>query len=879
VTRAVKAPTLGTNPFVPRNKSSVQPTETLSSRCADLVSSDLRLGLAKKVFEKESFGLMNFPFFRARRGAKSMVWRVLLPGLAFFSASHSAWAHPALLLDPNFNPHITRITARVNATVLQPDGKVVVGGDFTQIGGAERHCVARLNTDGTADATFNPGVQGGSVFFVVRQGDGKIIIAGSFLEVNGVDRKYIARLNEDGSLDSGFVPGAGPSSDVDGGLGLQSDGKIIIAGNFSSVNGVTRNDMARLNSDGTLDESFDLGTGVAGSSAAVYEIAVQTDDRIVVGGKFTSINGTNRGGIARLNSNGTLDDTFAPSGVTLGSATVSMLGIQGDGKILIGGSFSRVNGSSRTNLARLFSTGGLDGTFNPGVPDTRVFSLRLQTDGKVLVGGEFNSISGIPRISIARFSSLGALDATFDPGTALRHTTFSISVQTDGKIILGNFANATGQMALERLMTNGVQDATYNPGPILDNGFINATALQPDGKIVIGGDFDFVDSVARRRVARLNPDGTLDSTFDAGTGPSGSLQYPYTVAVQPDGKILLGGGFTSVNGTTLNRIARLNVDGTVDGSFTPGTGANSRVFSLTLQNDGKIIVGGGFTTFNSISKPNLVRLTANGLIDPNFTTGTGPNGTVYATTLQSDGKIILGGNFTLYNGTSRNCRARLNTNGLIDTNFVPAVTSPDVRSCVAQPDGKIVFGGYFLSANWTTVQRLNSNGTLDQTIGTGSQGNEIVYALGLLTDGSPVFGGGYLFENRPATRLGRLGSDGSIDEAFAPTNSTLGQILSIAASPDGSVICGGGFTQLYGVARTSLARLVDMRPRLIPGDNTEAGVFQLTLQGQIGYPYRVEVSSNLTSWATLTNFTSSGNTTLVRDSNSEEKKFYRAVLE
>ncbi|MBA4149080.1 MAG: delta-60 repeat domain-containing protein [Verrucomicrobia bacterium] len=791
----------------------------------------------------------------------------------------------SLILDTNFNPHLTRITTRVQIVKLQSDGKILVAGDFVEIAGSIRHRLARLNSDGTVDLTFNPGtiVQGGLIVDLARQSDGKVVIAGYFTHVDGVARSYLARLNADASVDTSFNTGTGPNNQVTG-LLLQSDGKIVISGNFTSVNGISRSTLARLDTDGTLDTSFDPGTGIAGSSSYISQMVQQGDGKIVIGGKFTSINGQTRSGIARLNTNGSVDDTFAPSGVTLSSATVSDLVLQANGMIVICGGFNRVNGSSRTNLARLTTSGILDSSFSAPVSDTRVFSIALQSDGKVLVGGEFNTLGGITRTSIARLTTSGALDATFDPGDAARHTTFSIAVQTDGKILLGNFANVTNQFALERLLSSGPQDATFNVS-MLNSPIIYASALQPDGKLLVAGDFEYVNSMPRRRLARINPNGTLDTSFDPGTGPSGSLQYIYAMALQSDGKVVVGGGFTSINGITRNRIARVNSDGTLDTGFDPGTGSNGRVFALALQNDGKIIAGGNFTTYNSTSKPNLVRLSSVGTLDTTFTNGAGPNGQVSTIALQPDGKVLIGGTFSQYNGTNRGGRARLHSTGLIDTSFVPiGVSLTEAKVCAVQPDGTILFGGYFYytsgDTNWTTLQRLRSDGTLLQKLATGPEFSEMVHSLGSLADGSTIFGGGFWTVNKPSpVRFARLQSDGQIDTEFTSTQPMFDQVLTISTGINGWVVCAGDFSKFYGVNRSGVARLIDMRPRLEIIENPPVGEVQLSVLGQTGEDYRVEVSSTLTNWTSVTNFTATASDTVIRDSSAMPRRFYRAVWE
>lgn len=389
----------------------------------------------------------------------------------------------ALELDPDFKPFITRNFTRVYSTALQADQKILIGGDFIQVGSVTAFKLARLNTDGTVDPTFGAslGFQGGVLLIIVVQGDGKILVGGRFTHINGVSRNRIARLNSDGSLDSSFTVAAGPS-DVVTSIGLQSDGKIIIAGDFLSVNGVSRSRVARLHTDGNLDLSFDPGTGVSdpafGATVIVSELVVQSDGKVVLGGKFTLVSGVSRSGIARLNADGSLDTSFAPSsGVTGSSATVSALALQSDGRIVIGGSFTRVNGTSRTNIARLTTTGGTDSFVLSNGTDLRVFAAAMQNDDKVLIGGEFATAGGQARNRIARLTTTGAIDTTFDPGSGPRGTVTCILVQPNQQILLGNLANAAGRYMIERLESGGVQDSFFAADAGLNAGIVNAAVL------------------------------------------------------------------------------------------------------------------------------------------------------------------------------------------------------------------------------------------------------------------------------------------------------------------------------------------------------------------------------------------------------------------
>jgi uncharacterized delta-60 repeat protein len=798
-----------------------------------------------------------------------------------------------LMLDTNFNPIITRNFTRVYTTAIQPDGKILIGGDFVQVSGATAFKIARLNSDGTLDPTFDAGIglEGGMALKILVQGDGKILVGGRFTSVNGVLRNRIARLNADGSLDASFDPGLGANNGVIG-MGLQSDGKIIIGGDFSSVNLVANVRIARLNTNGTLDATFVTGTGVTGafgSSVYLSDLAVQPDNKIVICGKFTSVNGSARSGIARLNADGSVDLGFAPSGVTGGSAVASGLAIQTNGSIVIGGRFTRVNGSSRTNIARLTSTGSIDGGFvNPKGTDFDIYAVALQSDNKVLIGGQFNTVDGVARTSVARLTTTGALDGTFDPGAAPRHTTYSISVQPDGNIILGNLALLAldpGQYMIERLAPTGLQDPTFAASAGAAVGNILASVITPDGKLVIGGDFDAIDGVSRKSVARFNPDGSLDLSFDPGSGPSGSIESVKAIAAQPDGKVLIGGAFTSYNGTARNRIARLNTDGSLDTDFNPGTGFNSRVFSISLQTDEKIIVGGGFTSFNSQSgKQYLVRLNPNATLDATFAIGTGPNASVNATAIQPDGKILLGGLFSSINGTSRNGRARLLPTGVVDTNFVPVgVSLCDVRACAVQSDGKVWFGGYFYyttgDTNWTTFQRLNANGSLDVKILTGAEIAELGLAVAPLADGTTLFGGGTFNSGfLPGTRLGQTIPSGLIDATATPANPIVDQVFTLSVISNSTIFCGGDFTAVYGQSRYGLARLMDIRPRLRVAENSGSQPFQFILSGRPGWNYRIEASTNLTTWATFTNVTSAGDDAF-QDAAGAPRTYFRAVTE
>ncbi|MFH0865697.1 MAG: delta-60 repeat domain-containing protein, partial [Bacteroidota bacterium] len=188
----------------------------------------------------------------------------------------------------------------------------------------------------------------------------------------------------------------------------------------------------------------------------------------------------------------------------------------------------------------------------------------------------------------------------------------------------------------------GAIDTTFNSTDIGfgwgdgANGFVYTSSIQSDGKIIIGGNFNYYNGTAMNRIARLNADGSLDGAFNVGTGANGVVE---TISIQSDGKIIIGGGFSFYNGTARARIARLNADGTLDNTFTIGTGANDAVETSSIQSDGKIIIGGRFTTYNGTARNRIARLNADGSLDAAFNPGTGANDDVQTSSIQSDGKI------------------------------------------------------------------------------------------------------------------------------------------------------------------------------------------------------------------------------------------------
>jgi uncharacterized delta-60 repeat protein len=372
---------------------------------------------------------------------------------------------------------------------------------------------------------------------------------------------------QSGALDFSFNPGTGTNNNWVNTIAVQSDGKILIGGDFTTYNGISQNRITRVNSDGSLDATFNTGSAANG---IVWAITVQNDGKILVGGEFTQFNGTTANRIIRLNADGSIDNTFnVGTGYTVpGSPTqgfIRSIVIQPDGKILVGGFFLDFNGLAVKCITRLNADGSIDPLFNPGGSgiSNYVYCIALQPDGKIVLGG-----------NMAQYNGVALLPGNADKGVI-------------------------------RLNSNGSLDTGFNPGNGGSNGDIEAVAVQADGKILFGGLFGFYNGTYVNRLARLNADGTLDGTFAtmAGTQTNQVLvgNRVSSIVVQPDNKILIGGQIDKYQGITYSNklhICRLDENGNFEG-FPSGASAGNALRVIALEPGGKILIGGAFTSYFS----------------------------------------------------------------------------------------------------------------------------------------------------------------------------------------------------------------------------------------------------------------------------------------
>ena len=429
-----------------------------------------------------------------------------------------------------------------------------------------------------------------------------------------------------GSLDTAEDPSAGVNGPVYA-LTLQADGKLLVGGDFTLANGLGRQRMARLNPDGSLDQSFSSTSPLVGASAPILTMVSQTDGRILLGGSFTNVDGVRRNYLARVALNGAIDTTFTTgSGANNPVFAAAETFVGSDRKLLIGGSFTSFGAALQNYVARLNDNGTLDTGFQVGLgANGNVFAIALQADGKAVIGGDFTAVNGVTLPHIARLNTDGSVDTTFAPGAGANDSVRAIAVQLDGRIVIGGFFTNVNGAALNhiaRLTARGAVDSTFTPGMGF-NDVVSAIAIQPDTRIVLGGQFTLCDGVTRHRLTRLNNDGTLDAMINFGDGAD---SFVAAVVVQTNGMINLGGGFTQYDDQPRPHLARI-YGGTVAGAGTlEFTSANYQVLEtagnaiLTVRRRG----GTSGVMSNNVYVPNISIVCAT---DPSG--GTAVEGTNY----------------------------------------------------------------------------------------------------------------------------------------------------------------------------------------------------------------------------------------------------------
>lgn len=676
------------------------------------------------------------------------------------------------------------------------EGKVYVGGLFTDYDTSPGNdgYIVRLNPDGSLDTTFDPGVVAGAVRAITYapDGSGDLYLGGEFTNYQGTAANRLVRITTSGarSVVTSFNTNASGTTNGPNGIvhtiTAANDGTndIYIGGAFTTVAGSTINRIARLQNDGTHHTTFrtNVITTSNGFNSDVRKIMVDQSNngRIYVGGAFTTYKAVASAMIIRLTSAGVTDAAnFAiGTGFTAASIVHDIEAVHGTSDIVVGGTFTTYKGSPASKIVQINSTGSINPVFNyrKGFDGT-VYSLLMQSIVEnptldLYVGGDFASFNSTGMPKMARLNNEGTLDNILEIGTGVSGYANDILPMQDKServYISGSFTtyNSISSPYIARVKRDGLIDSTFAVGtgfnaitrtmiPRVPRTGLTASELN---QIYVAGDFITYKGVTSNRIIRLNSDGTLDSTFNVGTGFNAAV-YKIIPTKDGSGDIYVSGFFDTYKGVSSKKIIRLKDNGDINYSFNAGAGFNNYVLTMLNAPDNTldIYAGGYFTTYNGTVKNKIVRLQPNGTISSAFNPGTAFNTTAstgvwsMAIDPSTPEHIYVGGNFSSYQSFTTFAIARLKPTGSLDNTFVtgggigfmnstPAYVVGTVYSISPSPDGSILIGGNFNRYNTSytispNIIRLTRYGTIDANFVVGTGVNALIYGIIDTGDGS-----------------------------------------------------------------------------------------------------------------------------------------------
>lgn len=461
------------------------------------------------------------------------------------------------------------------------------------------------------------------------------------------------------------------------------------------------------------------------------------------------------------------DPAFAPTFDLLGGS-IRKLHRASDGRVYAVGRFSRIGGVAAWNIVRLTSDAQVDSSFKAVATDGPIESMDVQPDGKVVVAGNFSRIGGREMQGLARLTAAGAVDWTFSP-TENGKLAKVVRVQSDGRILVGGeYANFNG---LVRLNPDGSRDAAFSNAYL--KGDVYQIVEQTDGKLLVGGQFTGIGVVVKN-LTRLNANGTVDETFTTGTGPSHRVR---ALGLLPDGRVIVAGSFASYNGTTVGGLVRLLSTGERDPSWTTGAGftattSGEGVDLVEVLGDGRLLVAGRVGTYNGTAVRQILRLAANGSIDSGFSAHEAIVDVSAFTTLASGQTLIAGGFPGNVQLLSSGGAVVVNT--LSNSLFTPAAVL--LRSL---PSGEFLAFGPFTHVNGVarpSIARIKANGSLDETFAVNDLGRSFSpSSVVMQSDGRPVVATG--------TSLSRYNLNGTVDATFSPFLTEYGLVAPGSAFP------------------------------------------------------------------------------------------------
>lgn len=642
----------------------------------------------------------------------------------------------------------------------------------------------------------------------------------------------IAILNSDGTTDTTFAPSYGLDA-AGKWVSVLSNGNLMVGGDFTQIDVYPRTYLA------VVDQTGETLTPPTNANSADLTGVAQTDGKAIVGGSFTLVAGATRNRIARIQSDLTVEDAYNPNADALIYATAN----QGDGKTIIGGGFSTVGGVARNCIARLYNDEA-DSTLSVVTADlvrwlrggsmqeTQTVVFAVSTDGGATytdITGTLTTIAGgwefVPSSTLTTSGLMRGRAYTSDSHSeGIQETVASFSVDPEIDVSVAGVSLVDGvstvpfvdtqvgstspitvtisNTGLSNLnLTNGANHVQLS-GTNANQWTIPAQPthpIAPGQSVTFQLVFDPSSSGSKTATVTIHSDDPDEGTFtftitgEATPGP-GTLDDTWlpvanstvrTILTDSSNNSYPAGDFTTMNAVAVGRYAKLNSSAVLQPKA--GSGANGQVLCYALLSSGKTLIGGSFTTIHGVTKRSLARLNADGTLDSGFSITLAPttNNVVSCIVPSADGGVYVGGYFSSVNGRVSQL-FKLTSTGALDTVFAPAISGGAVLSIAVQEDGKVLVGGIFSNVNGVStlpyIARLNADGSTDATFTPGNLNATSVNAVSLQTDGKILVATSYATK-----KVQRLNADGSLDATFAPSTNTATSVC-ILSQADGKVL-------------------------------------------------------------------------------------------
>ena len=710
----------------------------------------------------------------------------------------------AQTLDPGFISAAVQAPAPALHIALQADGKRLVAAAATQADGQPVNGLVRYLTTGAIDQGFvlNVSTYQWIPTQVLPLRNGKLLVLTRSFASGSLTRQTLVRLQPDGSVDATFDAGTGamPVSTSFANLVEQPDGKILVGGGFTSFAATGSSRITRLLADGAVDATFT--PPVFGSTVRVTSLALQPDTKLLVGSRSSAAAGGTAANLIRLLANGGVDGSFSVT--SIGGSSISSVLLQPDGKILA---------ALSPQIRRFLPNGAADGSFSASLPDIpSIEHTYLLADGSILVGSTTGGgVGGIPFTSLLKLQPNGTRDPTFQLPASVTRTTFAVNTlvqQTDGRLIVGtgqavypttDLRSARTVLLLE---SNGAVARSWSP-ELLTAGQVRALALQPDGSILVGGAFSRLGGYPASNLARLHPDGTPDTVFTRRAAVDEAVN---ALAWHPVGGVMVGGRFNWQGTTACKHLIRVLPSGELDPAFD-----NQRTAGLTLDDVGSVGVNAAGKVWSLSNNrfvggvaQNLLRQLPNGQLDPTFQFVQPASEIITRAQLLSNDRLLV----LAYTTTSTSVLRRLLTSGTEDPAFTSVTYSNAGIEAITTDAQDRVLLAFRAAGLYELLRYVPNTNAVDASFTSPFALTDRVFNIIPQPNERLLLAGQFAGSGTTMNALQRVMSDGQPDVSFDPTV-VQGTAMVTLLQPDGNILLAGDTRGLHarGVAYAGVVRI------------------------------------------------------------------------